>query len=401
MRGTRLLTAKLMLPVLLFASAARAQQAISLADADSRGAARFAQSAVTGMVVVVVRNHEVLIRGYGETSPGNGVKPDANSLVRLCSVSKVFTADLLARLVAERKVGLSDPLEHFAPRGKGVPVGPAGQRIRLLDLATHTSGLAREVGVYPANTPHFTFPDYAYRWTWLPRQRLTHAPGSAALYSNVGFDLLGDALASATGRPYAQLLNERIVQPLGLRDTTLTPSKSECARLLHGSGDEGPCTDTQASAASGGVYSTATDMARVLQYLLHISGVPAEPAAALNVYLNPQQLRSMQGLSHAGDPTGIGLAWIQLGDPTSPSSLLEKTGGGAGFSTYVALSPKQNAGIFLAVTEGKGEGQVDFYHEANNLLAALANVPPLPPRARPMPAPRKHRLRRKRRAAAQ
>ena len=83
-----------------------------------------------------------------------------------------------------------------------------------------------------------------------------------------------------------------------------------------------------------------------------------------------------------------------------PSSLLEKTGGGAGFSTYIALSPKQNTGIFLAVTEGVGHGQVDFYHEANNLLAALANVPPLPPRARPAPAVRRRRARRRAHAAA-
>ena len=396
--GLRLLTAMLILPVMLpftFPIAVRAQQAISLTDADQRGSNFFAQSAVTGMVLVVVRNHEVMIRGYGETFSGSGTKPDANSLIRLCSISKVFTADLLIKLSAEGKVGLSDPLQHFAPRGKLVPVGPGGQPIMLRDLATHTSGLAREVDSYPAKTPHFTFPDQAYRWTWLPKQRLTRAPGVAALYSNVGFDLLGDALASATGKPYAQLLNERIVRPLGLHDTTLTPSKDECVRLLRGTGDEGSCTDTQASGASGGVYSTATDMARVLAYLLHIPGVPAQPAAALAVYLKPEQLRSMQGLSHAGDPTGIGLGWIQLGDPTSPSALMEKTGGGAGFSTYIALSPKQQTGIFLAVTDGKGNAQIDFYHEANSLLAALANVPPLPPKAHAARVVRKRRAHRK------
>jgi len=395
--GLRRLAATLILPVVLFVLpiAVRAQQALSLADADQRGANFFTQSAVTGMVLVVVRNHEVMIGGYGETFPGSGTKPDANSLLRLCSISKVFTGDLLIGLSAEGKVGLSDPLQHYAPRGKLVPVGPGGQPMMLRDLATHTSGLAREVGTYSAKTPHFTFPDQAYRWTWLPRQMLTRAPGTAALYSNAGFDLLGDALASAAGKPYAQLLNERIARPLGLRDTTLTPSKDECARLLRGSGDEGPCTDTQASGASGGVYSTGADMARVLAYLLHIPGVPAQPAAALAVYLRPDQLRSMQGLSHAGDPTGIGLGWIQLGDPNSPSALMEKTGGGAGFSTYIALSPKQQTGIFLAVTEGKGDAQVDFYQEANNLLAALANVPPVPPKAHVARTARKRHPRRK------
>jgi D-alanyl-D-alanine-carboxypeptidase/D-alanyl-D-alanine-endopeptidase len=187
------------------------------------------------------------------------------------------------------------------------------------------------------------------------------------------------------------LLNERMVRPLGLRDTTLSPSSEQCARLLAGASEQGPCTDTQPSGPSGGVYSTGADMARTLEYLLHISGTGAPMGPAMRVYLNPAQLKSAQGLNHAGDATGIGLAWIQIGDPNSLSALLEKTGGGAGFSTYIALSPKTQTGIFLAVTEGRGRSQVDFYREANNLLAAVASVPPLPPRAHVVHAARKRR----------
>jgi len=376
--------------MLLIASAAGmdAQQPMSLADADLRGSTIFEQSAVTGMVLVVVRNQEVMMKSYGETFPGSGVRPNSNSLIRLCSISKVFAGELLMELTNEGKVKLTDPLQRFAPPKTTVPEGAGGTPITLRDLATHTGGLPREVSSYPADTAHFTFPDRTFRWTWLPKQRLITRPGTAALYSNVGFDLLGDALASAANKTYAQLLNERIVRPLGLRDTTLTPSGEQCARLLRGTGDEGPCTDTQASGASGGVYSNSADMVRVLQYLLHIPGA-AQPGPAINVYLKPSQLRWVQGLSHAGDPTGIGMGWIQLGDPDSPSALMEKTGGGAGFQTYVALSLKRQAGIFLAVTEGKRHMHVNLFHEGNNLLAALANVPPLPPKVHQVRAGRK------------
>ena len=381
--------------MLLIASAARmdAQQPLSLTDADLRGSTIFERSAVTGMVLVVVRNHEVMMKSYGETFPGSGVRPNSNSLIRLCSISKVFAGELLAQLTNEGKVALNDPLRRFAPPKSIVPEGAGRTPITLRDLATHTSGLPREVSSYPAKTPHFTFPDQTFRWTWLPKQRLMTRPGTAALYSNVGFDLLGDALASAANKTYAQLLNERIVRPLGLRDTTLTPSTEQCARLLRGTGDQGPCTDTQASGASGGVYSTPADMALVLQYLLHIPGATAQVAPPITVYLKPAQLKSVQGLSHAGDPTGIGLGWIQLGDPDGPSALMEKTGGGAGFETYVALSPKRQTGIFLALTDGKGSAHIDFFHEANKLLAALANVPPLPPKVRPVRAVRKRQSR--------
>jgi D-alanyl-D-alanine-carboxypeptidase/D-alanyl-D-alanine-endopeptidase len=375
---------------LVSASFIAAQQPISLADADARTQNLFQQSGVTGMVLVVVRNHEVMIRTYGETFPGSGHAPQANAFIRLCSVSKVFTADLLLKLVADGKVSLNDPLQRYAPPGKTVPKTADGTPITLLDLATHTAGLTREVSSYPRKTPHFTFPDQAYRWNWLPTQTLSSTPGTAALYSNVGFDLLGDALASAVHTSYATLLHDRLLQPLNMWDTTLVPSAEQCSRLMQDAGNEGPCTDTQASGPSGGIYSTPTDMAKFLQYFLKIPGQPAPPAANLAVYINPQKLTSIYGLRHAGDPTGIGLAWMQLGDPATPSAILEKTGGGAGFETYIALIPVRQTGVFLAATYGKGDAQVDFFHESNDLLAALANVPPLPPKVhRAHPAKRR------------
>jgi len=375
----------------------RAQQPLPLAEADQRAAELFQQSGFTGMVMVIVRNGEVSIKGYGETYPGSGVRPDADSLLRLCSVSKVFTTDLLLKQVAEGKVSLDDPLQRFAPHGKLVPSGPAGQRITLLDLATHTSGLPREVSSYPKHTPHFTFPDKDFRWNWLPAQHLKSAPGTAAFYSNIGFDLLGDALASATHKSYAQLLSEQLLRPLALYSTTLVPSQQQCARLLRGNRDEGPCTDTQPSGPSGGLYSTPADMARFLGYLLRAPGYPAPPADDLAVHLTPAQLKTMDGLNHAGDPTGIGLAWIQLGDPATPSAIIEKTGGGAGFSTYLALSPSRQTGIFVAVTDGEKGWRIDLFHETNDLLAALANVPPLPHKAPKPHLARKHKPTKKRR----
>jgi len=369
---------------------AQPQQTVTLNDADARGANIFAQMGVTGMVMVVVRNHEVLVRGYGETFPGSNIKPDANSLLRLCSISKIFTGDLLIRLAAEGNVGLDDPLQRYAPKGKLVPESADGGTITLLDLATHTAGLTREVSSYPRHAPHFVFPDYAFRWNWLPQQKIADQPGTVSVYSNIGFDLLGDALGAGAHESYTHMLAERIIQPLGLRDTTVWPNPLQCARLLRGTNDQGPCTSTEQAVASGGVYSTGADMARFVASLMHVDGIPQQPAEALAVYVQPSQLKRMDGLSHAGDPTGIGLGWIQLGDPTNVSTVMEKTGGGAGFWTYVALVPKRQAGVFFAMTDGTGKSTIDFYDEANHLLTDLAGVPQLPPRKHGGHAARKH-----------
>jgi D-alanyl-D-alanine-carboxypeptidase/D-alanyl-D-alanine-endopeptidase len=355
----------------------------SLQQADIYGQKLFTASGSTGMVLVVVRNREVYIHGFGQTAPGSHVTPTATSLLRLCSLSKIFASDLLTQLSAQHIVRLQDPLQLYAPPGITVPSRPE-HLITLENLATHTAGLPREVGWAPNGTPHFTFPNYDYRWQWLPAQHLRSAPGTVALYSNIGFDLLGDALAHATKQPYATLFATHITQPLGMKETTFTPTPSQCARLLQGAKNEGPCTDTQASAASAGVYSTGADVSQWLKYLLGTwtsAGVPAQNAAAQAVYVVPSTLKRQSGLEHAGDVTGIGLGWMHTpgsADPNSNLDLVEKTGGGAGFLTYIVLNHSANTAVFVAVTEGRRSGHYNVFKAANNLLLALDGLPPLP-----------------------
>src|ERR1700678_1296368 len=134
--------------------------------ADSLGKDLFLQSGSTGMVLVVVRDNKAFFRGYAETAPSPHQIPTQDSVVRLCSLTKIFTTDVLTKLVADKAVRLDDPLQHFAPPRTVVP--KRAKPITLIDLATHTSGLSRELGNAPPKTPHFTFPDYHTRWRWLP-----------------------------------------------------------------------------------------------------------------------------------------------------------------------------------------------------------------------------------------
>ncbi len=351
-----------------------------LQSADPFVADLFQRSGSTGMVVVVVRGNEKWMQSYGQTYPGSHQKPTADSLIRLCSLSKIMTTDLLVKLAADGRVSLSDPLQKFAPRNVTVPErtfrGLSGRPITLRDLATHTAGLPREIAYPLGDSGHFTFPDYSFRWQWLPAFRLRTLPGTAAHYSNIGFDLLADALAVAAGKPYPQLFAERIAKPLGLRDTTVTPTSGECSRLLVGSKNEGPCADTTAAAGSGGVYSTANDMMRWLKYLLALPGVPMhQDPAATATYIQPSELRWTQGLGHAGVPNGIGLGWVHINEPDDPAMIIEKTGGGAGFTTYIALNPASHTGIFVAATEGRHAG-ANIFTSSNDLLTYLAGLTP-------------------------
>ncbi len=379
--------ASLLCSVVALAGLAACAQAPPLQAAEALGQDLYVRSGSTGLVLVVVRGNEVFLRGYGETSIGSGQSPSADSLLRLCSLSKIFATDLFLKLAADKLVRLDTPLKHLAPQGIEVP-SKDSHVITLGDLATHTAGLPREVHPVPAGVAHFTFPDRAQRWAWLPKQHLLSVPGTAALYSNVGFDLLGDALQTSAHTPYPTLLAERTTTPLAMHETGFDPTGAQCARLLQGAHDEGPCTSTDATAASSGLYSTARDMVRWLKYLLGTGTpqIPAQSATAQATYIQPDSLRRVQGLDHAGEPSGIGLGWVHTLAPAepAPNEIIEKTGGGAGFLTYIALSQPQHIGIFVAATDGRIETHLNLFRAANDVLLTLAglpNLPPEPPRA--------------------
>jgi serine-type D-Ala-D-Ala carboxypeptidase/endopeptidase len=368
----------LVLPLTMHRAQAQTVPLPQLQSADPFMDDLFHRSRSTGMVVVVVRDNQTWMQSYGQTYPGSHQKPNADSVIRLCSLTKIITTDLLVRLVADGHVSLSDPLQKFAPNNVTVPVrtvrGLSGRPITLRDLATHTAGLPREIAYPAGDSGHFTFPDYSFRWQWLPGYRLRFLPGTAAHYSNIGFDLLADALGAAVGRPYPQLFADRIAKPLGLRDTTLSPTPGQCARLLIGARNEGRCTDTTAAAGSGGMYSTANDMTRWLKYLLGLPGVPMhQDPAATATYIPASELRWTQGIGRAGVPNGIGLGWVHLNQPDDPTMIIEKTGGGAGYTTYIALNPARHIGIFVAATQDLHAGPAVF-RGSNDLLIYLAGL---------------------------
>lgn len=352
-----------------------------LDEAETLGANLYANSGATGLVLVVVRGKQIFFHGYGQAVPGSHQAPTEKSVVRLCSLTKIFTTDLLAKLANDGTVHLDDPLKKYAPEAAVVP--EKGGPITLEDLATHTSGLDREIGTAPRHTPHFTYPDYETRWHWLATAQLKFTPGTQAYYSNVGFDLLSDALAEAAHTPYATLLQSRTLTPLNMWETTFYPNPSQCERLMTGAHEEGPCTITASTEGSSGLYSTPADMERFLTYLVGAGdpGMPVQSADAHGVYLLPSSLNGQYGLDHAGRPSGIGLGWMHLGANNDVSHLIQKTGGGAGFTTYIAIHPASHTALFVAMTEGPPRAWTpgfNIFKASNDALLALAGLPPLP-----------------------
>ncbi|TDR82074.1 D-alanyl-D-alanine-carboxypeptidase/endopeptidase AmpH [Paludibacterium purpuratum] len=323
-----------------------------------------------GLTVVVVDGNQTWQRYLGETRYGNRTPPQPDTLIRIASISKLFTGEVLVTLAAERRLTLDDPLQKYAPAGVVVPQGGKGQIIRLVNLATHTSGLPREMpGQRPADAPVFSWPTEGQRWQWMANGRLNAVPGSRAAYSNLAFDFLADALARAGGKPYPVLLREKITAPLGMTSTTFSPTAAQCARLMQGI-DASPCTDSQPADGSGGIYSTPHDMALWLQSQLRAKSIVAQRAQQL-VYRR-KDLRAINGMDHAGQADALGLGWVYMEARDGQPAMLQKTGGGGGFLTYVAINPQHRVGVFVAMTRSRHVSPRGMINQANKLVAALS-----------------------------
>jgi D-alanyl-D-alanine-carboxypeptidase/D-alanyl-D-alanine-endopeptidase len=307
---------------------------------DLPGFVLFRESGAPGVVLAVVRGDESIVLGYGETEKGNNQTPDGNSLVRLNSITKVFATEVLVSLVADSKLRLTDTLQRAAGAAKTPAFG--GRDITLLDLATYWAGLPREMGEAPEGVMPRAWPTRADRWSWLSHFQLPWVPGTVASYSNIGFDLLADAIETSGGKPYPDLLRERVTGPIGMADTGFSPTPEQCKRLMIGSGigEPSPCVDTQATDGSGGLYSTGNDMARWLRHNLD----DANETLAL----------SSIGFDEGGPMAGLGLGWVILNADGIRPALVAKSGAGVGFMSYIAFAPGRGVGVFVAVS------RVDF-----------------------------------------
>jgi serine-type D-Ala-D-Ala carboxypeptidase/endopeptidase len=338
------------------ANPARADDIVLKDAASMTGAVTWLSSGAPGLVLAVVRGDESIVLGFGETRPGSKVEPDGRSILRMGSIAKVMAGHVLASMAADGTLNLVHALAKYAPAGAKVPTFD-GREITLLDLATYTAGLPRELpdvpDPKPGENPFTPFQADAY-WRWLARATLPYAPGSGAMYSNLGFGLLGEALAKAGGKPYATLLAERVATPLGMLDTTTKLPPAQMPRAMTGldlNGKEAPLWETPtAMDATGNVFTTGDDMVRWMRWQLAVN----DAAGAEVRMIDQAPYRWHDGLKAAvgvgGEKMdGLGLGWIISMAREKRPLILTKSGGIAGFMTYVALAPTRGVGVFVAV----------------------------------------------------
>ena len=309
----------------------------------------------TGLVVGAAAGRDVALWHRGRLPDG------AHSIFEIGSVTKTFTATLLAGMALEGLVSLDDPVNRHLPAGVRVP--PRGREITLEDLASHRSGLPvvprgllwRALTV-DRRDPYARW-DAARLEAAVPRTRPRREPGRKFRYSNYGVGLLGYALSLRAGTTYEELVRTRICAPLGLADTWIEPPAAVRPRVAEGHSRRGgpvPHWHLAALAGAGGLRATAADLLAFMR--VHGPGARHPLAAAAAETRRPRmRLRRLD----------LCLGWMSIppGGPLLPPWRLRRRvflheGATGGFRSFAAFVPEAGVAAVVLANRARPVGRL-------------------------------------------
>jgi CubicO group peptidase (beta-lactamase class C family) len=297
-----------------------------------------------GLVVGCLQGGARRVIGHGRVRLDGPDVPEGGTVFEIGSITKVFTALLLADLTEQGVVDPGDPLARHLPAWVRVPT-LGGRPLTLGDLASHAGGLPRDprgtLGRWlgDRHNPNAAL-SVEQLYAGLAKTRLRRRPGQRVKYSNLGGGLLGQALARAAGQPYEALVRQRICLPLGMPDTVIAPTGEQADRLATGHTRRGrpvPPLELPALAGAGALRSTATDLLRFLEANLDPARSPL--AAPLERCQRPR-LRMGRHLE-------VGLGWLIAHPPGGAGPVLWHNGGTSGFRSFAGLIKERGAAVVV------------------------------------------------------
>jgi CubicO group peptidase (beta-lactamase class C family) len=344
---------------------------------------------ITGAVTAVVGPDGIIaIEAFGLADVAKKRSMSKDSMFWIASMTKPMTAMGVMMLVEDGKVKLDDPLEKFVPEFKGIQVKTAQglvapkRVVTVKDLLTHSSGIDTGA-VTPAGAPIDTLP-FAEMCVAYAKKPLVNEPGSQWTYNNNGINLLGRIIEVASGKPFADFMEERLFEPLGMDNTTFWPNLDHMdvlAKPYSKSKDSGelveakntrfsePLHDPKRTAlASGGLYSCAKDLGNLYQMLLNggeLGGKRYLKAATLK-QMTSNQLGDLPKVSFApGMHMGLGFHIVHAPQEVTESLSAGTFGHGGAFGTQAWIDPVKKRAYVLLIqrTDLKNGDQSEIRRE--------------------------------------
>jgi CubicO group peptidase (beta-lactamase class C family) len=311
-----------------------------------------AEKRCVGLALVTYQHGSMRTYTAGRTGR-SGLRLSEDTLFEIGSITKTLTASLLADMVRRGEVKLDDPVDLHLPETVRVPQY-AGRKIRLVDLATHTSGLPGiPTNIRPRDLAD-PYSDYTVEMfdEFLAEYTLTREIGSEYEYSAVGLGLLGRALGHRLGMSWEEALKQRILDPLEMHSTRATLTEPLLGRLAKGHnefGDPVPNWRIPAVPAMGALKSSAEDMAKFLAANVDPASEPFGPAFA--PLHRPRTVMD--------EETRVGLAW-QTGHATN-RTMVWHGGGTGGYRSLIAFEPAKQTGVVVLCNSAAGADALGFH----------------------------------------
>lgn len=317
-----------------------------------------AYSGLPGASLAVVHDQELVwAAGFGWADRARKVPAAADTLYRIASITKTFTATAILQLRDAGKLQLDDPLTThlpwFAMRSKHTDAPP----ITIRHLLTHTAGLPREAP-FPYWTD-FDFPSPERVREGLGRQEGILATETRWKYSNLALALAGEIVQAVSGEPYAGYVKDHILDPLGMKDTVVLAPDSGDPRLARGYGRRmpdghrapAPHVDTRGISAAANMTTSVVDLARFA--MLQFRDGPAGGAQVLR----GSTLREMQRI-HWLEPDwqagwGLGFRIQRVNGKTS----FGHGGSLPGYRTNLRVWPVEKVAVIAMTNADDGDPQ--------------------------------------------
>ncbi|MBE2223597.1 MAG: beta-lactamase family protein [Anaerolineae bacterium] len=222
-----------------------------------------------GLSVAVVYDQELVwAAGFGQANVAQQLPATPQTIYRIASITKLFTATAVLQLRDAGKLQLDDPVGKHLPWFNIQNPFADAPPITLRHLLTHTAGLPRESAFPYWNDSNFPSRDEIQ--TKLPEQTTVLPPEKRWKYSNLGLSLAGEVVTAVSGQPYAEYVAAHILKPLGMADTfvaTIDPEHPQFAvgygrRMPDKSRALSPFTDTQGLTPAANIATTVLDLAK-------------------------------------------------------------------------------------------------------------------------------------------
>lgn len=311
---------------------------------------RIAAGEYPAMVIAVVDGDRSAVYGFGKLDDGK--QPDASTVFEIGSVTKTFTALLLAQEVSAGKLSLDQPVASLLP-GFSIPSRDS-KLITLGNLAMQHSGLPRmPTNFVPAN-PDDPYVDYGVDKlkVFLAGYTLPRDPGASYEYSNLGVGLLGYALGQQAGTGYEKLLQRQILNPLGMHSSGITLSDAGRAQMAVGHDAAGKAMSNwhlNALAAAGGILSAGTDM---LGYLKANMGLSSSL-----LYPGMQFAQAPRADGQAADER-IGLVWMT--QHRAEGDVIWHNGMTGGYASFIGFTADRRHGVVILTNTAQSVDDLGF-----------------------------------------